>query len=73
MGPKIISLIGGIPFLPGPLEQSSTVLPVLMRQEMYTTSSKFIPVLVMVRDTFGKLNVTVIKEVFQGQEGRRRR
>ena len=25
MGPEIISLIGGIPFLPGPLERSSTV------------------------------------------------
>ena len=25
MGPKMISLIGGIPFLPGPLERSSTV------------------------------------------------
>ena len=25
MGPEMISLIGGIPFLPGPLEQSSTV------------------------------------------------
>ena len=26
MGPKMISLIGRIPFLPGPLERSSTVL-----------------------------------------------
>ena len=26
MGSKIIFLIGGIPFLPGPLERSSTVL-----------------------------------------------
>ena len=26
MGPQIISLRGGIPFLPGPLERSSTVV-----------------------------------------------
>ena len=26
MGPEIFSLIGGFPFLPGPLEQSSTVV-----------------------------------------------
>ena len=25
MGPEILSLIGGFPFLPGPLERSSTV------------------------------------------------
>ena len=34
MGPEIISLIGGFTFLPGPLERSSTVSPLLRQFEI---------------------------------------
>ena len=41
MGLEIFSLIGGFPFLPGPLERSSTVVGIL-RIHIQNVSTKFL-------------------------------